>query len=155
MPISQYLKNLREKTGNDLLQIPSVAAIVRDENDRVLLVKSAGSATWSLPAGAIDLGETPSQAVVREVFEETGLRVKPIKIVGVCGGEKFRFIYLNGDAVEYFIVVFECEIIGGKLFAQDDEISAFEYFTAEEMPDLAIAYPKFIFYKKALKTYFE
>jgi ADP-ribose pyrophosphatase YjhB (NUDIX family) len=68
MPISSYLKKLREKVGRDILQVPRVAAIMRDENDWILFVKSAESETWSLPAGAIDLGETPSQAIVREVF---------------------------------------------------------------------------------------
>ena len=54
MPISQYLKDLRDKVGKGILQIPSAAAIIRDENGRILLVKSAD--VWSLPAGAIDPG---------------------------------------------------------------------------------------------------
>ena len=64
MAISAYLKNLREKVGHEILQIPSVAAIVRDENDRILFVKSAESEMWSLLAGAIDLGESPSEAII-------------------------------------------------------------------------------------------
>jgi len=146
MPISQYLKDLREKVGSGILQIPSAAAIIRDAGGRILLVKSAG--VWGLPAGAIDLGETPREAVVREVFEETGLRILPVRIVGVFGGEKFRYVYPNGDAVEYFIVVFECEIIGGELSAQDGEVSEFRYFAVEEMPELAIPYPQTLFSEK-------
>lgn len=145
MPISPYLKKLREKVGHDILQIPSVAAIVRDENNRILLVKSADGEVWGLPAGAIDLGETPEQAVVREVFEETGLKVTPKNIPGVFGGKDFRYVYANGDRVEYFIVVFECEITGGELAAQDGEVSAFKYFDAAEMPEPAIPYPKSLF----------
>ena len=49
MPISAYLKNLREKVGHEILQVPSVAAIVRDEIERILFVKSVGSEIWSLP----------------------------------------------------------------------------------------------------------
>src|SRR5436853_643622 len=122
MPISQYLKSLREKVGREILQVPSVAAIVRDEIGRILLVKS-GEQWWGLPAGAIDLGETPSEAIVREVFEETGLNVLPKRIVDVFGGKDFRYVYPNGDRVEYFIVVFDCEITGGELFAHDGEVS--------------------------------
>lgn len=143
MPISQYLKSLRERVGHDILQIPSVAAIIRDDNDRILLVKSGDA--WGLPAGAIDLGETPIEAVVREVFEETGLNVSPKRIVDVFGGENFRYVYSNGDQVEYFIVVFDCEITGGELRAIDGEVSAFRYFTVDEMPELSIPYPKTIF----------
>src|SRR5215211_2645517 len=109
MPIFEYRKNLRGKIGNQILQVPSAAAIIRDTDRRVLLVKSAGADVWGLPAGAVDLGETPQEAVVREVFEETNLRVKIVKIAGVFGGKNFRYVYRNGDAVEYFIVAFECK----------------------------------------------
>ncbi len=136
------------------MQIPSVAAVIRDENDRILLVKSADVGVWGLPAGAIDLGESPSEAVVREVFEETGLQVKPVQIAGVFGDGNFRYIYPNDDAVEYFIVVFECEIIGGELFARDGEVSAFQYFSAAEIPELAIPYPKSIFSRDNQKNLF-
>jgi len=153
MPISPYLKSLREKIGREILQVPSVAAIVRDADGKILLVKSSG--VWSLPAGAIDLGETPARAVVREVFEETGLLVKPSSVAGVFGGEKFRYVYGNGDAVEYFIVVFECEIVGGQLIAQDGEVSEFGYCAVEEIPDLAIPYPKSMFALGTAKVYFD
>lgn len=155
MPISPYLKNLREKVGNEILQIPSVAAIIRDESGKILLVKSSNSDVWGLPAGAVDLGETPAEAIMREVFEETNLRVLPVKIVGVFGGEKFRYVYANGDAVEYFIVVFDCEITGGKLLNQDGEVSEFKYFAVEEMPQLAIPYPKIVFSRNGDETLFE
>lgn len=145
MPISEYLKNLRAQVGTEILQIPSAAAIIRDASGRVLLVKSTGGEVWGLPAGAIDLGETPEEAVTREVFEETNLRVEPRKIAGVFGGERFRYVYRNGDRVEYFVVVFECEITSGELSARDGEVSAFQYFNPEEMPALALPYPKSIF----------
>lgn len=145
MPISQYLKKLREKVGNEILQIPSAAAIVRDESGHILLVKSQSAEVWGLPAGAIDLGETPQQAVVREVFEETNLQITPTKIAGVFGGKDFRYVYSNGDEVEYFIVVFECKVKSGELFARDGEVSDFKYFAAEEMPELAVPYPKHLF----------
>ncbi|MGC2238165.1 MAG: NUDIX domain-containing protein [Pyrinomonadaceae bacterium] len=148
MPISEYLKNLREKIGSRILQIPSAAAIIRDKNGRVLLVKSASADGWGLPAGAIDLGETPEEAVQREVFEETNLRVSPEKIAGVFGGKDFRYVYANGDRVEYFIVVFECRITGGELFARDGEVEEFKYFAPEEMPELAIPYPESLFSEK-------
>lgn len=145
MSISPYLKNLREKVGNEILQIPSVAAIIRDEQDRILLVKDSKNGKWGLPAGAIDLGETPEQALLREVFEETGLYIRPIEIKGVFGGEKFRYIYNNSNKVEYFIVVFKCETVGGKLENQDGEISRLEFFKHTEIPDLALPYPSSIF----------
>lgn len=145
MPISQYLKNLREKIGTGILQIPSVAAIIRDESGSILLVRNADGNVWGLPAGAIDLGEGPEEAVVREVFEETGLTVLPESIVGVFGGENFRYVYPNGDRVEYFVVVYKCKILDGELSAIDGEIADFQFFKVEEMLGLALPYPKSIF----------
>lgn len=155
MPISQYLKNLREKVGNEILQIPSVAAIIRNESGEILFVKSKNSDIWGLPAGAIDLGETPAEAVIREVFEETGLNISTEKIVGIFGGEKFRHTYPNGDKVEYLTVVSECKITGGNLENKDGEIIELEYFAVEEIPELAIPYPKSIFTETGSVTYFE
>lgn len=145
MPISKHLQNLRAKVGNEILQLPSVAAIIRDNEKKILLVKNAENGIWGLIGGAIDLGETPAEAVVREVYEESGLNIEPQNIVGVFGGKNFRYIYPNGDQVEYLIVVFNCEVISGKLSAQDGEISEFRYFPVEEMPDPVIPYPKEIF----------
>lgn len=138
---------MRAKIGSGLLQIPSAAAIIRDSQGRILLVKSAEADVWGLPAGAIDPGETPEAAVVREVFEETNLRVEPLKIAGVFGGKDFRYRYPNGDAVEYFIVVFECAVIGGTIKSRDGEVSEFRFYASEEMPELAIPYPKELFRK--------
>lgn len=152
MPISPYLKSLREKIGHDVLQIPSAAAIVRDQTGKILLVKTAD--VWGLPAGAIDLGETPAQAVVREVYEETGLEVVPKNIAGVFGGKDYRYVYANGDAVEYFICVFECEIVGGHLFARDGEVSECAYFSIEEFPELLMHYPKSMFVRDEEKVYY-
>lgn len=155
MAISNYLKNLRGKIGRDLLLLPSVAAIIRDKQGRILFQRKLED-IWSLPAGAIEPGETPAQAVVREVWEETGLIVRPFRIVGVLGGEDgFRFTYSNGDAVEYTIILFECERIGGEFGARDDETIELKYFPPEEMPSLPIKYPRELFLQSNQNAYFD
>jgi hypothetical protein len=78
-----------------------------------------------------------------------------VRIGGVFGGEKFRFVYANGDAVEYLIVVFECQVMGGQLFAQDTEVSELRYFPIKEIPELAIPYPKSIFDSGTKEIYYE
>lgn len=155
MAISDYLKKLRGKIGHDLLLLPSVAAIIRDERGRILL-QGKSDDVWSLPAGAIEPGETPAQAIVREVWEETILIVRPLRIVGVFGGANgFRYTYSNGDAVEYAVVLFECEKVGGELGKRDDETVKLEYFPLEEMPELPIKYPRKLFLQSAEETYFD
>lgn len=145
MPISPYLRELRTVVGPRLLLMPGVAAIVRDASERVLFMHRADDGRWGLPAGAIDPGESPAQAIVREVREETGLDVRAIRVAGVFGGLGFRHRYPNGDEVEWTVTVFECEIAGGELAPQDGEALALRYFTPEEAPSLQLPYPRRLF----------
>jgi 8-oxo-dGTP pyrophosphatase MutT (NUDIX family) len=145
MPISTYLRELRAVVGPRLLLLPGVAAVVRDASERVLFMHRADDGRWGLPAGAIDPGESPVQAIVREVCEETGLVVRPTRVAGVFGGAGFRHRYPNGDEVEWTVTVFECETVGGVLAAQDGEALALRYFTAEEAPTLQLPYPRTLF----------
>ncbi len=147
MPISEYLRGLREKIGHDPVLNPGVAALVYDESGRVLLQRRSDDGSWSLPAGAVDPGESPAQAVIREVWEETGLRVVPVGLAGVFSGEGFLHVYPNGDQVDVFSVVFLCHAVGGALGGRDDETLELRYVAPSELPDsrLLQRYPKTLF----------
>ena len=70
--------------------IACVGAVVVDERGRLLLVRRAhepGRGQWSVPGGRVEAGETPHQALVREVFEETQLSVVPDALAGVVEKE--------------------------------------------------------------------
>ena len=145
MPISAYLKNLRQKVGHELLLVPSVAAVIFDEQNRILYQLRSEDGTWSLPAGAIDPDETPAQAVVREVAEETGLEVSVERLLGVYGGEGFTWSYPNSDVVQYTVVVFLCKITGGMLAAVDGESAELRFCHLREAPPLKAPFPMEIF----------
>lgn len=145
MPISSYMKSLRERIGTQLILMPGVAAVIRNDQGAILVQCREDDGGWSLPAGAIDPGESPAEAVVREVKEETGLEVVPERILGVFGGLPFRHTYPNGDEAEYTVVVFACRVIGGELEAQDGESVELRYFPVEELPTLEAPYPPELF----------
>lgn len=73
--MSDYYKNLREKLGNQLLFMPAVVGVIRNKQDEILFGRKHNEENWGLIAGAIEIGETPAQAMVREAFEETGLDI--------------------------------------------------------------------------------
>jgi 8-oxo-dGTP diphosphatase len=96
-----------------------VGAVIVD-NRRVLLVKRGtepARGRWSIPGGLIELGESLSQAVVREVREETGLHVEPIELVEILDR-----IHRDGDRVRYHYVIADylCRVVGGTLLAASD-----------------------------------
>ncbi|MFN3652719.1 MAG: NUDIX domain-containing protein [Armatimonadota bacterium] len=145
MPLSPHIQHLRAAVGTHLLLLPGVAAVVRSSHGEILLHRRADDGKWSLPAGAIEPGESPAEAVVREVREETGLTVAPELILGVFGGRELRHTYPNGDEVEYTVIVFGCRVVGGELHAGDGEALEFGHFAPEALPPLGLPYPPELF----------
>lgn len=132
MPISAYLAGLRERIGHDLVLSPSVAAVIRDKAGNVLIHQRSDNGLWEVPAGAVDPDEAPAQALVREVLEETGLKVRPVRVIGVFGG--FTVVHPNGDVTQPHATLFECEVIGGRLEARDGEALAFRWVRPADVP---------------------
>jgi 8-oxo-dGTP pyrophosphatase MutT (NUDIX family) len=119
--------------GSELLVLPSVTGIIFDDHNRILLVRQTEGGAWSALGGAIDPEETPADAVVREVWEETGLYTKPLRLLGVYGGPPCLVTYPNGDRTVYVMTVFECLVRGGALHGESDETSAAKFVAAGEL----------------------
>jgi ADP-ribose pyrophosphatase YjhB (NUDIX family) len=71
--------------GNLGMRTPllSVDAAVFDESGRLVLIQRADNGAWAMPGGAAEVGETPAEAVAREVREETGLEVRAVQLLGI------------------------------------------------------------------------
>ncbi len=85
--------------------VPCVGAVVHDSKGRLLLIRRGhepSKGKWSLPGGRIEAGETPAQAVEREVFEETGLVVR--------AGEPVGRVRIPAGAVVYDVVDLACAL---------------------------------------------
>jgi 8-oxo-dGTP pyrophosphatase MutT (NUDIX family) len=154
MPISPYLKKLRQLVGNDLLLTPGTAAIIHDEQGNVLLQRRSDNGQWGLLGGAIDPHEAPAQATVREVFEEAGLTVRPVRCVALI---RLGIVYPNGDHLQPTVAVFGCEIVGGELKSLDGESLELRFFAPDDLPDSPMLkpYPKEIFARDYAGFYFE
>jgi 8-oxo-dGTP pyrophosphatase MutT (NUDIX family) len=139
MPISDYLKDIRARVGTTLLVVPSVTGLVFDDDGRVLLVRHSNGGVWVAPGGAIDPDEAPQDAVVREVWEETGLRVEPVRLVGVFGGPDFRVVYENGDETDYVMAIYECRRLDGELRPDGEETLDARWVAASELDALTLS----------------
>jgi 8-oxo-dGTP pyrophosphatase MutT (NUDIX family) len=139
MAMSEYLRLVRSRVGSSLLLVPSVTGFVYDDAGRVLLVRHSNGGVWLAPGGAIEPDETPQDAVVREVWEETGLHVEPTALCGTFGGPDFRVVYANGDECCYVMTVFECRSMGGRLRADQAEILDATFIDPSELATLPLS----------------
>ncbi|MGQ0683678.1 NUDIX domain-containing protein [Bradyrhizobium sp.] len=139
MPMSPYLVALRAKVGHDLLTLTTAAVSVFDAQERLLLAEEADTGFWTLPGGIIDPDEIPSDAAVRECWEETGLLVQPRKLIGVFGGDEFHITYRHGDVAYYTTIAFEACVIAGSHRPDGEEIKSLRYFTKNECEHLVLS----------------
>lgn len=137
MPMSEYFKQIRAKVGHQLLVAPSVTGIINDEYGRILLLRHSEGNVWVAPGGSVEPNEDPTDTVIREVWEEAGLRVEPYKILGVFGGKEFEITYRNGDQVTYVMTVYVCKVQSGMLKADGVETLQAGYFSKEEIMQLS------------------
>ena len=121
--MADYIRRIRDIVGGqELLQVPSVSVALRDEDGRVLLARHSEHDAWLLPGGAIEPAESPGDAAVREMFEETGMFVRLTGLVGVFGGPEFVVRYRNGHRTSYVMSVFAAELRGGAMRADAVEV---------------------------------
>ena len=136
--MSPYVRRLRERIGHDLLYWPSVAVLIRDSDERMLLVRHI-EGRWTFPAGAMDPGETPAGAARRETREEASIEIELLRIVGVFGGyPDFRMTYPNGDEAAWVTTLFEARIVDGVPEPGDDETAEVRWVADDEALDLEI-----------------
>jgi len=106
-------------------------AVLRD--GRILLVQERLDKRWCMPGGWADVGELPSQSIIRETREESGFEVVPRKVIGVYDANR------DGIPLEFYHaykIVFLCEIAGGQA-RPSDETLAVDFFSFEDLPPLS------------------
>jgi len=133
---TDYVARIREKIGTDLLMLHAVSVFVFDAHGHFLMAQQQGDENWITIGGAVEIDETPADAVVREFWEETGALVRPTRVLGVFGGPDFRFRYPNGDQVAYTTVAFAAELISGEPKADGRELRTLDWFDPARLDGL-------------------
>ncbi len=111
---------------------PAVSAVVIKDN-KILLSKQWGK--YDLPGGGVDVGEKLEDALKREVYEETGIKIK-IKRLIACKDAFFKMPAPRNNFVHTIIMYFECSVIGGKLSNKNFNSFEKEYADMPEWVDL-------------------
>ena len=138
--MTDYVHRIRALVGpGELLQLPSVSIAIRDSGGRVLLARHVEGDRWLLPGGAVEPGEAPANAAVREAWEETGLLVRLTRLVGVFGGPEYVVHYRNGDRASYVSSVFEAAADGGQAQPDGTELRELRFVSESEASTLALA----------------
>ena len=133
MPMSPFIRGLRDKIGNDLLVVPTVSVLTFDETDRVLLVRHVEGNLWTTPGGMIEPYETPVDAALREMWEETNLEVELTRIIGVFGGPLCSITYSNGDRMAWVSTLFGARVVAGELRPDGHETLEARYLDRVEL----------------------
>jgi ADP-ribose pyrophosphatase YjhB (NUDIX family) len=140
MGIAAHIARLRAAVGHELLLLPSVSVLPVDQDGQLLLVQHAGHDDgWGVLGGAVDMGESPAQAAVREAREEIGVDVTLVRLLDVLGGPDYEVSYPNGDRVTYVTAVYEARIIEGRPEVTDGELSELAWFTPRQLPGLPLS----------------
>lgn len=113
------------------------SAVVVDDEGRILLQRRSDSGNWALPGGAMDIGETFAQSVVREVKEETGFDVRIERIIGIYSDPGHVFAYDDGEVRQEFNICLAATIVGGELSVSSESTDV-RFFTPDELADLAM-----------------
>ena len=120
-----WLQGIASRIIRPLFQV-FAAAVIFDENKNIFLVKSTYQRfhPWGLPGGGLEYGEQPEEAVVREMWEETGLEIciEKLLLAGSWLPDRLGFYYL-------------CRITGGT-FHSSEEVSEFAYYSMDNLPDI-------------------
>jgi 8-oxo-dGTP diphosphatase len=103
----------------------SVAGVIVDDQHRALLIRRRDNQHWEPPGGVLERNETIQAGLCRELREETGLSVKPLRLTGVYKNMSRGIISL----------VFQCQILGGEL-TTNDEVSEFRWAASDEVTSL-------------------
>ena len=115
--------------------VPSVVAIVRDDEGRILMIHKTDNNRWALPGGGHEPGESIADTVVREVKEETGYDVEVETITGTYTNPRHVMAYDDGEVRQQFSIAFRAKLIGGAK-RTSEESSEVEWLTPDEISRL-------------------
>lgn len=136
VPSTDIQTKLRRELGHITPKLGGDAAIF-NERGHILLQDRADGSGWCLPCGWVEPNERPVDAAVRETFEETGLEVRVLRLVGVFSRKANEALGIHGMSA----VVHLCEVVGGELTLSHEGLGL-RYWSLDNVPKWATDHEK-------------
>jgi ADP-ribose pyrophosphatase YjhB (NUDIX family) len=108
----------------------AVGAVVGNDAGQLLLIQRGDSGVWLYPTGWADIGYSPAEVVAKEVEEETGIEVEPVRIIAVIDS-----LRLGARGLPFYSLVFQCKVVGGELRRHPLEAQDVGWFGPEDLPE--------------------
>ena len=127
--VQEWIRTVKEGVAGYVTPKVAVGAVVPNEHNEILLVKRADSGVWLYPTGWADPGYSASEVASKEVLEETGIIVEPVRLVAVLDGLRLGFA-----GIALYSLIFACRQVGGELKAHPLECSDVGWFPMDDLP---------------------
>ena len=128
--VQEWLESIGEGVPGYVTPKVAIGAIVGNDDGELLLVQRADSGVWLYPTGWADVGYSPAEVAVKEVFEETGVECVPVRLLSVIDGQRMGFSRFG-----MYMVLFLCRAVGGELRRHPLETSDVGWFGPEALPE--------------------
>ena len=129
-----YVKYIRGLVGHQKIVMNAGACIITNENNEILLQLRGDDHFWGLPGGILEMGETPKETALREVFEETGYHVEILSLLGDY--HNFHKVWPGGDEAHIICFVYTGKIIGGEMNIDQKETLDLKWFRYDNLPEI-------------------
>ncbi len=111
------------------------SAVVLDSTGKILLIRRADNGRWAVPGGYMEPGESVTEACAREVGEETGIRVRVGRLIGVYNSPHIMVEYPDGNRFQLVMLCFAAEPVGGTL-RTSEETTEVGYFSRADVENM-------------------
>jgi ADP-ribose pyrophosphatase YjhB (NUDIX family) len=135
--VQEWLGEIGKGVAGYVTPKVAVGAAVHNDVGELLLIQRADSGVWLYPTGWCDVGYSAAEVAIKEVEEETGIQVEPVRLIGVLDG-----LRLGMSRIPLYSLLFLCRAVGGELAAHPLECTDVGWFTEATLPSPLVGYER-------------